>query len=125
MFSPVRVCGPGGCATGRCCPWCRAEWAWASPRTSCTRSVAAQGAVGTIASVDLRHHHPDLMRRSHGVRDRTALDRLNLEALDREVKAAKALSGGRGAIAVNVMKAVDQNVEYWCVRPANPGLTRS
>ena len=28
-------------------------------------SVAALGAVGTISSVDLRRHHPDLMERTH------------------------------------------------------------
>ncbi len=74
-------------------------------------AVAAQGAVGTIASVDLRHHHPDLMRRCHGVREREVLDAINLEALDREVKAAKVAAQGRGAVAVNVMKAVDQHAD--------------
>ncbi len=72
-------------------------------------AVAAQGALGTIASVDLRHHHPDLMARCRGVRDREVLDAINLEALDREIRQAKVLSNGCGAIAVNVMKAVDQN----------------
>jgi nitronate monooxygenase len=72
-------------------------------------AVARQGALGTIASVDLRHHHDDLMAASRHVRDREVLDRLNLVALDREVRAAKALAGGRGAVAVNVMKAVDQH----------------
>jgi nitronate monooxygenase len=72
-------------------------------------AVARTGALGTVASVDLRHHHPDLMERSRGVRDRESLDRLNLEALDREVRMAKAQSEGRGAIAVNVMKAVDEH----------------
>jgi len=32
-------------------------------------SVAAQGAWGTIASVDLRRHHADLMTRSEGMHD--------------------------------------------------------
>ena len=32
-------------------------------------SVAALGAWGTIASVDLRRHHADLMARSEGLRD--------------------------------------------------------
>lgn len=72
-------------------------------------AVARTGALGTVASVDLRHHHADLMERSRGVRDREALDQLNLEALDREVRLAKAQSEGRGAIAVNVMKAVDEH----------------
>lgn len=72
-------------------------------------AVARSGAVGTIASVDLRHHHPDLMAACKGVREREALDALNLVALDREVRMAKAQSEGQGAIAVNVMKAVDEH----------------
>lgn len=72
-------------------------------------AVARAGAVGTIASVDLRHHHADLMEQCKGVRDRETLDAINLVALDREVRLAKAQSEGRGAIAVNVMKAVDQH----------------
>jgi nitronate monooxygenase len=73
-------------------------------------AVARENALGTIASVDLRHHHPDLMAEGKGSRDRALLDRHNLIALDREVRAAKQLADGRGAIAVNVMKAVDQHV---------------
>jgi nitronate monooxygenase len=72
-------------------------------------AVARENALGTIASVDLRHHHPDLMAQCKDVRDRTVLDRLNLIALDREIRLAKEQAGGRGAIAVNVMKAVDQH----------------
>jgi nitronate monooxygenase len=72
-------------------------------------AVARENAVGTVASVDLRHHHPDLMQQCKDVRDRAVLDRLNLIALDREIAAAKAQSEGRGLIAVNVMKAVDQH----------------
>ena len=70
-------------------------------------SVARAGAVGTIASVDLRHHHADLTAEAQRCRDRDALHRLNLIALDREVRAALAAAGGQGLIAVNVMKAVD------------------
>src|SRR5512139_3165602 len=72
-------------------------------------AVARENAVGTIASVDLRHHHADLMAQCKDVRDRTVLDRLNLIALDREIRLAREQSEGRGAIAVNVMKAVDQH----------------
>ena len=72
-------------------------------------AVARAGALGTIASVDLRHHHPDLMLECRGVRDRETLDRINLVALDREIRLARQDSRGRGAIAVNVMKAVDQH----------------
>lgn len=72
-------------------------------------AVAREGAVGTIASVDLRHHHPDLLAEGKDVRDRAVLDRHNLIALDREIRMAREQSEGRGAIAVNVMKAVDQH----------------
>ncbi len=70
-------------------------------------TVAASGAMGTIASIDLRHHHPDLMAR--GEKDKSALDRANLIALDREIRAALKLAGGNGLIAVNVMKAVTEH----------------
>jgi nitronate monooxygenase len=72
-------------------------------------AVAREDGLGTIASVDLRHHHADLMAQCKDVRDRVVLDRLNLIALDREIRQAKEAAGGRGAIAVNVMKAVDQH----------------
>lgn len=72
-------------------------------------TVAREGAVGTIASVDLRRLHPDLMARTRRCRNRAALDEANLEALDREVRAAREICGPRGFLAVNVMKAVDQH----------------
>jgi nitronate monooxygenase len=70
-------------------------------------TVAALGGVGTIASVDLRRHHPDLMARSAHA-DKATVDAANLEALDREIRAARALAGGNGMIAVNVMRAVSE-----------------
>lgn len=75
-------------------------------------SVAALGAMGTISSVELRQHHPDLLEASRATRDKDAIDRLNLVALDREIRGALALSGGRGAVAVNVMKAVSLHAGY-------------
>lgn len=72
-------------------------------------TVARHGAVGTIASIDLRHHHPDLMEQGRRCRDKATLDRLNLIALDREIRSALALAEGRGLIAVNVMKAVTEH----------------
>jgi len=79
-------------------------------------SVAALGAVGTISSVDLRRHHPDLMERTHGLLPgeaatqaaKVAINEANLEALEREIRAARALAGGRGLLAVNVMRAVGE-----------------
>ncbi len=75
-------------------------------------NVAQLGAMGTISSVDLRHHHADLLAATDGSRDKTALDRANLIALDREIKSALDLAQSRGAIAVNVMKAVDAHAAY-------------
>lgn len=75
-------------------------------------SVAKLGALGTISSVDLRHHHPDLLEQAAACGTKDELDALNLTALDREIRQALALAGGRGAIAVNVMKAVSQYAAY-------------
>ena len=75
-------------------------------------AVAATGALGTVSSVDLRRLHPDLMAKT-GHLDKEAdarqtIEAANLVGLDREIRRAKALSGGRGAIAVNIMKALSQ-----------------
>lgn len=75
-------------------------------------AVARLGAVGTIASVDLRRHHPDLMERTGKLRDKAAIDAANLEALDREIRAALATAEGHGLIAVNVMRAVSEYAHY-------------
>jgi nitronate monooxygenase len=75
-------------------------------------AVAAAGCVGTISSVDLRRLHPDLMRTTARTRDRAAIEAANHEALQREIHAAREVSGGRGAIAVNVMRAVSQYPDY-------------
>ncbi len=74
-------------------------------------SVAAQGAWGTIASVDLRRHHPDLMARTEGMSDgderkKGLIQDANQEALAREIRQARELCGGQGLLAVNVMRAV-------------------
>lgn len=78
--------------------------------------VAAEGAVGTLSSVDLRRHHPDLMERTRGLGvgpdAKQAIDAANLEALEREVLAARRLSQGRGLLAMNVMRAVSEYAAY-------------
>lgn len=74
-------------------------------------TVAREGAIGTIASIDLRVHHPDLMERTHRTKDRKVIDDANLEALDRELKAAREIAGPDGFLAVNVMKAVDRHAD--------------
>jgi len=70
--------------------------------------------VGTLSSVDLRRHHPDLMARTQGLSSRIGKDEdskaqineANLEALTREITAAREISGGKGLLAINVMRAV-------------------
>jgi nitronate monooxygenase len=77
-------------------------------------TVASLGAVGTLSSVELRRHHPDLMARTRGLQTRAGMDAdtraqvdaANLEAIGREVAAARRLAGGRGLIAMNVMRAI-------------------
>ncbi|AJY43672.1 nitronate monooxygenase [Burkholderia humptydooensis] len=75
-------------------------------------AVASLGAFGTISSVDLRRHHPDLMARTGRSRDRALIDAANLEALDREIRAAKSLANGCGLVAVNVMRALSEYASY-------------
>lgn len=74
-------------------------------------TVAANNGMGTIASIDLRHHHPDLVAQARGARDKAAIEAANRVALDREIQAARQLSEGRGLIAVNVMKAVGSHAQ--------------
>jgi len=79
-------------------------------------TVAALGGVGTISSVDLRRHHPDLMERTRELLPgdvataaaKLAINEVNLEALAREIAAARGLAGGNGLLAINVMRAVSE-----------------
>ncbi len=75
-------------------------------------AVAALGGVGTISSVDLRRHHPDLMERTRGMNAgeaaKEAINAVNLEALAREIAAARERALGRGLLAINVMRAVSE-----------------
>jgi nitronate monooxygenase len=75
-------------------------------------SVARLGAVGTISSVDLRRHHPNLMAQTGKSRDKEMINRANLVALDREIHAAKELACGKGMVAVNIMRAVAEYAAY-------------
>jgi nitronate monooxygenase len=71
-------------------------------------TVASHGAVGTISSVDLRRHHPDLMEQTGRCLNKQLIDQANLTALDREVRAAKVIARDEGLVAVNVMRAVSE-----------------
>jgi nitronate monooxygenase len=75
-------------------------------------SVAALGGVGTLSSVDLRRHHPDLMDQTRelapGDAAKSGINKANLEAIGREIKAARDRTGGQGLLAINVMRAVSE-----------------
>ncbi len=75
-------------------------------------AVAREGGVGTIASVDLRHLHEDLVDASKKTRSQEELDKLNCIALDREIRLAREQADGRGLVAVNVMKAVGAHGQH-------------
>ena len=79
-------------------------------------SVAQLGGVGTISSVDLRRLHPDLMARTRGLgfgpTVKPTIDAANIEALEREIRAARALAGTHGVLAINVMRAVSEYAPY-------------
>lgn len=79
-------------------------------------AVAAQGCVGTLSSVDLRRHHPDLMERTCGLGvgpgAKIAIDAANLEALGREIRLARERARGMGLLAMNIMRAVGEYVAY-------------
>ena len=74
-------------------------------------TVARLGAVGTLASVDLRRLYPDIMQRLRRCRDPASHGAANVEALDREITAARAIAGPGGFIAVNVMRALSNYAE--------------
>jgi nitronate monooxygenase len=85
-------------------------------------TVAKEGAVGTIASVELRRLHPDIMERTRHCRDHDTLAESNLEALDREIKSARAICKASGFLAVNVMRALPHyadQVRQACISGAN------
>jgi nitronate monooxygenase len=78
-------------------------------------TVASFDAVGTISSVDLRRLHPDLMEATgelEGPEAKARIDAANREGLHREIKRAREISRGKGLIAVNVMRALDQYETY-------------
>ena len=75
-------------------------------------AVARENGVGTIASVDLRHLHDDLLAESKINASEEKYTQLNCTALDREIQKAKADANGKGMIAVNVMKAVKDHAAY-------------
>ena len=79
-------------------------------------SVATCGGMGTISSIDLRRLHPDLMEKTKYLppspESKVVINQANIEALTREIQLAKSASMGRGMIAVNVMRAVNEYVPY-------------
>ncbi len=78
--------------------------------------VARMGGVGTIAAVDLRRLHPDLMAATETLQApeqaKQAIGQANLQALTREIERARSIAQGQGLIAVNVMKALSAYEDY-------------
>ncbi|HSX93896.1 MAG TPA: nitronate monooxygenase family protein [Hydrogenophaga sp.] len=86
-------------------------------------TVAGLGAMGVLSALELRRLHPDLMAATAHLDKqadaRQRIDAANLEALRREIARARALSEGRGLLAINVMKAVSAYED--CVRESLAG----
>ena len=79
-------------------------------------AVAACGGMGTISSIDLRLLHPDLMERTKSLlpspESKALINEVNLEALAREIQLSKKIAMGRGMLAVNIMRAVNEYAPY-------------
>lgn len=78
-------------------------------------TVASFDGMGSISSVDLRRLHPDLFeatRKLEGEEAKLRINAANLEALDREIRRARAIARGLGLVAVNVMRAVEAYAAY-------------
>ena len=73
-------------------------------------AVAREGAIGTIASVDLRRLYPDIMQRLRKCHDPKQHSAANIEALDREIRTAHEIAPD-GFVAVNVMRALSNYAE--------------
>jgi nitronate monooxygenase len=72
--------------------------------------------------VELRRLHPDIMERTRNCRDHDTMAESNLEALDREIKAARDICKTAGFLAVNIMRALPHyadQVRQACISGAN------
>ncbi len=69
-------------------------------------AVASAGAIGVVSAVGTGYRHPDLVRRDKYGRPVGSLSAHSPEALKKIVRDAKELSGGRGAIGVNILCAI-------------------
>src|ERR1035437_8658828 len=72
-------------------------------------SVARQGAVGTLASVDLRHHHADLMQDTAHSGDKSRSNWAKRSARDRECRAVRERANGNGRRAGNGMRSGEED----------------
>ncbi|MFN3913439.1 MAG: NAD(P)H-dependent flavin oxidoreductase [Aquabacterium sp.] len=75
-------------------------------------TVASLGGMGTLSSVDARRHYPDLMAQTTGLppgdATKARIDAANLEAIGRQIQAARTLAGPTGLLALNIMRAVTE-----------------
>ncbi len=69
-------------------------------------AVAREGAVGVVSAVGTGYRHPDLVKRDRFGRPINSENTHNAEALKRIIRDAKEISGGNGAIGVNILAAI-------------------
>jgi len=69
-------------------------------------SVAKERAIGVVSAVGTGYRHPDLVKRDKFGRPVGSLNTHHPEALKRIIRDAKEISGGRGAIGVNILAAI-------------------
>ena len=69
-------------------------------------AVAREGAIGVVSAVGTGYRHPDLVRRDKFGRPVNSENTHSKEALTRIIRDAKEISGGKGAIGVNILSAI-------------------
>ncbi|NPA32107.1 MAG: nitronate monooxygenase [Aquificae bacterium] len=69
-------------------------------------SVAREGAIGVVSAVGTGYRHPHLVKRDKLGRPIGSVNTHHPEALKKIIRDAKEISGGRGAIGVNILSAI-------------------
>ncbi len=69
-------------------------------------SVAREGAIGVVSAVGTGYRYPELVKRDKFGRPVGSINAHSKEALTRIIQEAKRISGGRGAIGVNILAAI-------------------
>ncbi len=69
-------------------------------------SVAACGAIGVVSAVGTGYRHPDMVKRDKFGRPIGSYNIHHPESLKKIIRDAKAISGGKGAVGVNILAAI-------------------